>query len=107
MADLTPEDPQDGTQRPGDTPDQEDRGRDDHGLEEDRRQYPGPDEEPRPRPATPVIVRPASREGYQTVTLNPDRTKDDAALRAKREARRRRRRRRNIALVSAFGVFVL
>lgn len=107
MADLTPEDPQDGTQRPGDTPEQKNHGRDDHGLEEDRRQYPGPDEEPRPRPATPVIVRPASREGYQTVTLNPDRTKDDAALRAKREARRRRRRRRNIALVSAFGVFVL
>jgi len=74
-------------------------------LDEDRREYPVPSGS---HAATggelgTVIVRPAGRKGYQTVTLNPDRARDSA----KREARRRRRRRRNIVLASAFGVFVL
>jgi UPF0755 protein len=56
--------------------------------------------------AAPVIVRPSSRKGYQTVTVNRNRTLDAEAL-AKREARRKRRRRRNIVLISAFGAFVV
>jgi UPF0755 protein len=117
VADLTPEDPQDGTP-PDDRDDQpvtdgEGRqdgkdGQDGEDLDEDRRQYPQlPDDAgDASRPVTPVIVRPSSRQGYQTVTINPERAKD-AAQQAKREARRKRRRRRNIVLVSAFGVFVL
>ncbi|MCY1157314.1 MAG: mltG, partial [Citricoccus sp.] len=121
MTNLTPDDPDDTDAardvQPGKDPvsgnDSEtgqdpETGQDGEGLEEDRRQYPeqrGDGEGPGV-PATPVIVRPSSRQGYQTVTINPDRAKDAAQL-AKREARRKRRRRRNIALVSGFGVFVL
>ncbi|MDI3331119.1 MAG: endolytic transglycosylase MltG [Micrococcus sp.] len=124
MADLTPEDPQGDAPQPPltrrelrrraeanhDAEAAQDGGAATEGeiLDEDRREYPplplgGPSVSPA---ATPVIVRPSSRQGYQTVTINPDRAKD-AAQQAKREARRKRRRRRNIALVSAFGVFVL
>ncbi len=107
MTDLTPDHPQDGTG--SDAPDDQPQGGPDReGLDEDRRQYPQlPDGAgTTDRPSKPVIVRPSSRQGYQTVTINPDRAKD-AALQAKREARRKRRRRRNIILASAFGVFVL
>ncbi|MGD6980504.1 endolytic transglycosylase MltG [Citricoccus zhacaiensis] len=126
MTNLTPEDPE-GTgasadAQPGNEPaagsdpearaqgsesgDSPEPGQDGQDLDEDRRQYPEQRGEVHGAPATPVIVRPSSRQGYQTVTINPDRAKD-ASQQAKREARRKRRRRRNIALVSAFGVFVL
>lgn len=80
-------------------------------VEEDLREYPeaAPDGQYRQakdstEASDPVIVRPAGRKGYQTVTVNRDRSPD--AL-AKKQARRKRRRRRNIVLVSAFAAFVV
>ncbi|WP_378088078.1 endolytic transglycosylase MltG [Citricoccus sp. GCM10030269] len=75
-------------------------------LDEDRREYPELYETADDSVGTPVTVRPASRKGYQTITVNRARAMD-AEQKAKRQARRRRRRRRNIVMVTAFGVFVL
>lgn len=78
---------------------------------EDLREYPEAAADGQYRPAKgsegtsdPVIVRPSGRKGYQTVTVNRDRSPD--AL-AKKEARRKRRRRRNVVLISAFAAFVV
>ncbi|MEV4901664.1 endolytic transglycosylase MltG [Citricoccus sp. NPDC055426] len=77
---------------------------------EDRREYPDAAGDGRyaPKDSTssqdPVIVRPAGRKGYQTVTVNRDRS-PEAQL--KKEARRKRRRRRNVVLISAFAAFVV
>lgn len=78
---------------------------------EDLREYPDASPDGRYQQAEdagasqePVIVRPAGRKGYQTVTVNRDRSPD---AQAKRDARRKRRRRRNIVLSSAFAAFVV
>ena len=80
-------------------------------VEEDLREYPDAAPDGRYQPAgdsdvsqEPLIVRPAGRKGYQTVTVNRYRSAD---AQAKRDARRKRRRRRNIVLISAFGAFVV
>lgn len=146
MADLTPDDPTPDHPADPQSPltrrelrrrEEARRAAPETPLEEDRREYPGQQDEDSElnevnedgdggggqgqnhgtsgddavvvgtdSSGTPVIVRPAGRKGYQTVTVNRDRSLD-AEKQAKKEARRKRRRRRNIALTSAFAVFVL
>lgn len=122
MADLTPEGPHEDTPVTRRELRRREAAQDDSNgavapeasdppVEEDRREYPSaaPDGQYRQaqdaaQTSDPVIVRPAGRKGYQTVTVNRDRSPD--AL-AKKQARRKRRRRRNVVLVSAFAAFVM